>query len=304
MRALLLQHARALIATLGRFARAPLASGLNVGVVGIALALPLAFYTLLLNVQGVARDATPAPQVSVFLALDAQTAEAKDIESRLKKHPGIARYRFVPRNAALEELKVKSGLADVLSSLPGNPLPDAFVVDARESSTPALEKLRDEFKAWPKVEHVQLDSAWARRLDAALNLGRLAVWVIACLLGFALVAVTFNTIRLLIVTQRAHIEVAKLIGATDAYVRRPFLYYGALLGLLGGVCACLIVAGGLWLINGRLAEMAGLYGTTLRLNALAAADLLSLCALSAGLGWLGARLSVDRHLAEFDPKYK
>lgn len=302
MRGWLRQHTRALLATLGRVAGTPLASSLNVGVIGIALALPLAFYTLLVNVQGAARERTPAPQLSLFLTLDARPAEIKEIESRLKKSATVASHRFVPRANALEDMKAKSGLADVLASLPDNPLPDAFVVDARDASTPMLEKMRDEFKAWPKVEHVQLDSAWARRLEAALGLGRLAVWVIAILLGFALVAVTFNTIRLQIVTQRAQIEVAKLIGATDAYVRRPFLYYGALIGLLGGITACVIVAAGLWLLNGRLAQLAELYGTTLVLRGLAASDLVAVCLFCASLSWLGAHLSAGRHLAEFDPK--
>ena len=113
MKAWLLQHARAVFATFGRFAHAPLASGLNIGVAGIALALPLAFYTLLVNLQGAARERTPTPQVSVFMTLDAQASDVKDIEARLKKHTGVASHRFVPRTTALEELKAKSGLGDV-----------------------------------------------------------------------------------------------------------------------------------------------------------------------------------------------
>ena len=252
----------------------------------------------------------------LFLTLDAHAADAKDIEARLKKHGQVARYRHVPRAAALKQLKTQSGLADVLASLPQNPLPDAFVVeartetraDARDAQTALLEKLRDEFKAWPKVEQVQLDAAWSRRLEAALRLGRLAVWSIALMLGFALVAVTFNTIRLQIVTQRAQIEVAKLIGATDGYVRRPFLYYGALMGILGGLTACLIVFIGIYVLNGRLAEFAGLYGSLsgapFRLSPPAALDALLVSLTAASLGWLGAWLSANRHLVEFRPRIK
>jgi cell division transport system permease protein len=299
MKAWLVQHGRAMMSTLGRMARTPLASVLNVGVIGVALALPLAFYAVLANLQGVAAARTPIPQLSLFMTLEAQPADVQHVEARLKKHADVASYRFVSRASAFEELKAKSGLADVLASLPGNPLPDAFVINTRDSSTAALEKLRDEFKTWPRVEHVQLDSAWARRLDAALSIGRLAVWTIAGLLGLALVAVTFNTIRLQILTQRAQIEVAKLIGATDGYVRRPFLYYGALLGLLGAVAACLIVVAGAAFLNTRLDDMAVLYGGVLRLSHLGLMDNLGLCAMSAGLGWLGAWLSADHHLAEF-----
>jgi cell division transport system permease protein len=302
MRNWLRQHRLCFTATVARLARTPLASLLNIGVIGIALALPLAFYVVLVNVQSAAQDKAPAPQVSLFLAVDAQAADTRDIENRLKKHTAIAKYRFISRDQALADLKAKSGLADVINSLGRNPLPDGFVVDAKENSVAALERLRDEFKAWPKVEHVQLDSAWARRLDATLQLGRLIVLVLGALLAFALVAVTFNTIRLQILTQRAEIEVAKLIGATNPFIRRPFLYYGAVLGLAGGVTGWLITWVGLRLLNDRLAGLAQLYGTELKLHHLSTPDTVSLCLFVAALGWLGAWLSASRNLAEFDPE--
>lgn len=295
------QHRLSLTATFARLARAPLASVLNIGVIGVALALPLGFYVVLVNLQSMARDKSPAPQLSLFLKLDAQAADARAIESRLKKHAGVAQYIHITRDQALADLKAKSGLADVIASLGRNPLPDGFVVDARENSAAALERLREDFKAWPKVEHVQLDSAWARRLDASLQLGRLFVLVLGALLAFALVAVTFNTIRLQILTQRAEIEVAKLIGATNPFIRRPFLYYGAVLGLAGGITGWLITWGGLRLLNERLAGLAELYGANLRLHHLSLPDSLSLCLFAAALGWLGAWLSASRNLAEFDP---
>ena len=295
------QHRLCLAATFARLARTPLASLLNIGVIGVALALPLAFYVVLVNVQGYAQEQAPAPQVSLFLKLEAQAADTREIESRLKKHAGVAKFRFIARDQALAELKAKSGLADVINSLGGNPLPDGFVVNAKENSVAALERLRDEFNAWPKVETVQLDSAWARRLDATLQLGRLVVLVLGALLAFALVAVTFNTIRLQILTQRAEIEVAKLIGATNPFIRRPFLYYGAVLGLAGGVTGWLITWGGLVLLNDRLAGLAQFYGTSLMLHHLSTPDTVSLCLFAAALGWLGAWLSASRNLAEFDP---
>lgn len=296
------QHGLSFTATLARLAHAPLASALNIGVIGVALALPLAFYVALSNVQQLAQDNAPAPQVSLFLKLDAQTADVREVENRLKQHAGIAKYRFVSRDQALAELKSKSGLADVIANLGRNPLPDGFVVDAKENTVGALERLRDDFKAWPKVEHVQLDSVWARRLDATLQLGRLIVLALGAMLAFALVAVTFNTIRLQILTQRAEIEVAKLIGATNPFIRRPFLYFGAVMGLAGGAIGWLLVWGGLRLLNERLAGLGELYGTSLKLHHLALADTLSLCVFAAALGWLGAWLSASRNLAEFDPE--
>lgn len=296
------QHRLCLTATLARLARSPLTSLLNIGVIGVALALPLAFYVVLVNVQSFARDKSPAPQISLFLKLDALAADVREIDNRLKKHAGVTQYVFISRDQALADLKARSGQADVIASLGSNPLPDGFVIDARDNNAAALEKLRDEFKAWPKVEYVQLDSAWAHRLDATLQLGRLIVLVLGALLAFALVAVTFNTIRLQILTQRAEIEVAKLIGATNPFIRRPFLYYGALLGLAGGVTGWLITWDGLRLINERLTPLAELYAANLRLQHLSLPDTLSLCLFAAALGWLGAWLSASRHLAQFDPE--
>lgn len=295
------QHWRSLTMTLARFARTPLASALNIGVVGVALALPLSFYVILANLQNLAQDKAPTPQISIFLVLDAQAPDVREIESRLKKHAAVAKIRFVPRDQALAELKVKSGLSDVIASLGRNPLPDGFVIDARENTPGALDRLHDEFKRWPKVEHVQLDSAWARRLDATIRLGRLVLWVIGTLLASTLVAVTFNTIRLQILTQRAEIELAKLIGATNPFIRRPFLYYGAVLGLAGAVIAELIVSAGLWLLNDRLGSLTQLYGANFTLRHLSLPDAASLCLFAAALGWLGAWLSASRNLAEFDP---
>ena len=301
MKAWLRQHGKGFALTIARFANTPLSSALNIGVVGIALALPLAFYVVLVNVQGLAREHTPIPQLSLFMALDAQPAEVRAIEGRLKKYEGVSAMRLVPRDKALEDLKTRSGLADVIASLPRNPLPDGYVVEARGLDAAALERMRADFAAWPKVEHVQLDSAWAKRLDAVLALVKLVIVVISALLAFALVAITFNTIRLQILTQRAEIEIAKLIGATDQFVRRPFMYYGTLLGLAGALCAWALVAAGVWLANGRLAELTQIYGGTYALHHLGLVDAAVVCALAAGLGWLGARLSASRNLAEFNP---
>jgi cell division transport system permease protein len=290
-------HLDALRVTLARLVRTPVVTLLNVGVIGIALALPVGLYVVLVNLQGFAHTLGSDPQVSVFLALDSSRAEADKIGARLKSHAGVKEARFVPREQALKDLKAGSGLADVVDSLPQNPLPDAFVVLPRDTQVSALEKLRDEVRAWPKVTHVQLDTAWARRLEAGLKLARLAVWLLATLFAFALVAVTFNTIRLQILTRREEIEVSKLIGATDPFIRRPFLYFGALQGLAGGLAAWAVIWAGIALLNGALAELAQLYAARFELQHLNPADSLSLLAFSAGLGWFGSWLSVNQHLA-------
>jgi cell division transport system permease protein len=297
MTAWLAQHARTFVATLAKLARAPLASTLNIAVIGIALSLPVGLYVIIDNLQASSAQLAPEPQISAFMALDATRAETAQIETRLKQSPRIERYRFVPRDQALQELKQSSGLADVIDSLPHNPLPDAFIVNAKDSTPQALDQLRDEIKQWPRVAHAQLDAAWARRLDATLRFGRLVVWVLGGLLALALIAVTFNTIRLQVLTRREEVEVIKLIGATDAFIRRPFLYYGALQGCAGGAVAWLIVSGGVWLVNRNLGELSHVYASLFQLKHLAPADSLSLLLFPAALGWFGAWLSVGRHLA-------
>lgn len=301
MKTWLSQHVRALGMTLGQFLRSPLASLFNVGVIGVALALPAGFYVGIVNLQSLSHRLAAAPQLSVFLALDAARADIAQIEDRLRQHPEVQKFRYVSREQALADMKAGSGLGDVMSGLTQNPLPDAFIVDARDGAAQSLEKLRDEFARWPKVAHVQLDAAWAKRLEAVLKLGQLAVLMLTSLLAFALVAITFNTIRLQILTRREEIEVAKLIGATDTFIRRPFLYFGTLQGLAGGLAAWGLIWAGIYLLNNGLADLSQLYGTSFQLHHLNPADSLGLLLFSAGLGWFGAWMSVGRHLSDNNP---
>ena len=296
------QHARCFGATVVKFARTPLGSIFNILVIGIALCLPVGLYVLIVNLQAASGQLAAEPQISAFMALDASRAEIAQIEARLKQNPRVQRYRFVPREQALQELKQSSGLTDVIESLPQNPLPDAFIVNAKSSTPQALDALREEIAQWPRVVHAQLDAAWARRLDATLRFGRALVLILGGLLALALVAVTFNTIRLQVLTQRDEVEVIKLIGATDSFIRRPFLYYGAMQGAAGGVVAWLLVSGGIWLINQNLGELSHVYASLFQLRNLPLADGAALLLLPAALGWFGAWLSVGRHLKLIEPR--
>src|SRR5262249_41958280 len=143
----------------------------NVGVIGVALALPAGLHLVLANLQDAARALAPEPQLSLFLAVDAPRSEASRIEARLKQHTGVRAFRYVPRDRALADLKTGTGLADIVDSLAQNPLPDAFVVEARDPAPQALETLRAEMSGWTGVAHVQLDSAWAQRLETGLKVG-------------------------------------------------------------------------------------------------------------------------------------
>lgn len=294
------QHRLALGLILRRIVRAPFSGLLTVAVIGIALSLPLGLYTLVENTRMLAGNLRMEPQITLFLAVG--TDSAGQIEAKLKELDAVKRFRFIPRDQALQELLQSAGLADVAAGLERNPLPDAFVIEPQNPDPAALEQLRDELARLPKVESVLLDTVWAKRLSGIVRLGRDIALLLAALLGSALVAVTGNTIRLQILSQQEEIEVSKLIGATDAFIRRPFLYHGALQGLGGGLAAWLIVSLGLHFLNTGIDDLARLYGAHFRLQAPGPVEMLGLLLFAGLLGWLGAFLAVGRHLRRIEPR--
>ena len=295
-------HVQSLRQTIGRFRAAPFAAFANVLVIGVVLALPLGAYLLVANFQNWTGSLPTEPQLSAFLSPGASKADIAAIESRLKGAPGVRSVRFVARDSALASLKRLPGMADVVSTLRDNPLPDAFVATLGEGSAAAADALETGLKGMPGIAHVQVDSAWVRRIEALLRAGRSAVLLLAALLSLSLVAVTFNTIRLQILTQREEIEVSKLVGATDEYVRRPFFYWGGLLGLLGGLSALLLAFLSQQLLNRSLSGFGSLYGVELRLEFLTLADAATFLAFAVLLGLLGTFLSVSRHLSAVQPR--
>jgi cell division transport system permease protein len=285
MRAWLRQHRQAL-------ARAAKRMGvLNALVIGVALALPAGGYALVESLRALAGRLTLEPQISVFL--DAKRADADALGARLKRDRRVARVRFVPRDQALKELSAVQGLPELVAALGRNPLPDAFVLTVADES---VEPLAAELAKLPGVTHVQADALWARRLAALARLGRLGLALLAGLLGAALIAVTFNTIRLQILTQREEIEVSQLLGATDAFIRRPFYYAGLLQGLAGGLIALGLVAISLAILNSQVRALAETYGSAFRFSFPGVGDAATVVVFAALLGWLGAYLSVSRHL--------
>ncbi|WP_435627602.1 permease-like cell division protein FtsX [Candidatus Ferrigenium straubiae] len=296
------QRLGVLRAVLRRMFASPLAGFLNILVIGIALSLPAGLYALLQNAQGLVAQFSGTPQISLFLEMNAKAEDIDRLHKQLVQHSAVAGVEFVPRAQALEQLKQSTGLADLIGGLQQNPLPDAFVVHPKPGDAQSLDALRGELAKLPKIAEAQLDSAWAYKLEALLKFGRMGVLILASLLSLALVAVTFNTIRLQILTQRDEIEVARLIGATDGFIRRPFLYFGAAQGLLGGIMAWLIVTLSLLLLNAQLGALSQLYGSSLTLRPLSPGDSLSLLLFSVYLGWLGAWLSVARHLSQIEPR--
>lgn len=301
MSAWLRQHRQAFAAALRKLAQQRSAAALNALVIGIALALPAGGHALLGSLRAALSGQALEPQLSLFLLPEAKRADAEALAGRLKSDARIAAARFVPREQALKELQAAEGMADVVASLGRNPLPDGYVLRPRAVDPGTLEALVGDLKKLPGVAHVQVDSAWARRLAALAEVARLGTGLLALLFALGLVAITFNTIRLQILTQRAEIEISKLIGATDAFIRRPFFYLGGLQGLAGGVVALAIVWGGLAALNTGVADLAASYGSAFRLTFPRWDDALAILLFAALLGWFGAYLSVSRYLLEIEP---
>lgn len=283
--------------TFRRLFSSPIAGILNILVIGIALSLPAGMYVLLQNAQGLVTQLSGTPQISLFLTMNTRADEIGNLRKKLFDNQSIANATFVSRTDALEKLKSSTGLEDVIAGLDSNPLPDAFVVTPHPLDAKKLEALRNELQQWQGVEFAQLDSAWAYKLEAILEFARMALFVLAGLLSLALIAIVFNTIRLQILTQRDEIQVSRLIGATNSFIRRPFLYYGALQGLLGGITAWLVITLSLLLLKQPLHTLSQLYATPVQLHTLSAGDSVTLMLFSVYLGWLGAWLSVARHLS-------
>ncbi|HKY02250.1 MAG TPA: permease-like cell division protein FtsX [Burkholderiales bacterium] len=297
MNAWVRHHLHSLGGALRRFASTPFATLFNAVAIAVSLVLPLGAYIALYNVQilsGFTEEGVP--QMNVFLDTDASLKDRQNVEALLRQSPAVRSARFVSKDEALVAMKRSQDMAEVAGVLKTNPLPDAFVVDLRSPEAAPAETLSEQLRATPHVALVQLDTEWLRRVDALLGLGKLAVSLLAGLLAFALVAVTFNTVRMQILTQADEIEISRLIGATPTYIRRPFYYQGALLGLLGGALALgLIVIAGLLLQPYALA-VAQSYGSEFNFRLPPWSDLSALLLFSAGLGGMGAWLSVSRHL--------
>lgn len=300
------QHGFALGAALIHVRKAPGSFLFNIVVVAIALALPFAGVTLLDNVRPMSEQMSVDPELSLFLKPGLPREQAAAMAPTLRRilDDGKARIDFVPREQALAALKEKNGLADVLDTLGDNPLPDSYVLKLSAFKNAAdagrVDAIAEQLRVLPGVDAVQVDSAWVKRLAALLGVLRLALLLLAVTLGTVVIAVVFNTIRLQVMTQRDEISVSKLIGATDTFIHRPFYYTGALLGLCAGAVALGAVALALQPLNIAIAEFARLYASEFQLNTLEPLAMAGLLALSAGLGLVGAVLSVQRHLARLN----
>ncbi len=302
LQAWLESHRASLADSLRRLGKQPIGSFFTCLVMAVALSMPMGLSLLLKNIEVLGGSWQRAAQISLYLKLDAGSQQGEALRDDIKRMPGVADAQYVSPGQALQEFQQQSGLGEALRELPDNPLPGVVVVTPTEVDKPALEALRQRLSELPRVENAQLDLVWVERLAAILKLGDRFVFGLAVMLISALLLVIGNTIRLHIENRRIEIEVIKLVGGTDSYVRRPFLYMGALYGLGAGVLAWAILAFGLNWLNEAVVGLSGLYGSDFALGGVPASDGLSLLIGAVLLGYIGAWIAVARHLNELAPR--
>lgn len=295
-------HRSSLLDSLRRLGKQPIGSFFTCLVMAVALSLPMGLSLILSNIERLGGSWQRAAQISLYLKLDTSVRDGEALREQIRTLPGVADAEYVSREQALNEFQQQSGLGEALRELPDNPLPGVVVVTPHEVDKAALEALRGRLAELPGVQQAQLDLQWVERLSAILKLGQHFVFGLTLLLVLALLLVIGNTIRLHIENRRNEIEVIKLVGGTDGYVRRPFLYMGALYGVGAGLLAWAVLAFGLDWLNAAVVRLAGLYGSDFALGGVPVDDGLSLLLGAVLLGYIGAWLAVARHLSELAPR--
>lgn len=303
MGSLLARHAQNALAALGQLSRQPIATALTVLVIGIALALPASLQVLVQAAQRAAGSWQDIRDFSIYLEPGTALARARELAAMLEKREEIEQARVIAADDALAEFRRDPAFGDVLKVLEGNPLPHTLVVRPAAEATPEqLAAIRAELSARPEVDLVQIDTEWLSRLAAILEVARRAVWFAATLLVAAVIVIVGNTIRLDIQNRRQEIEVSKLLGAEDAFVRRPFLYIGFWYGALGGVVALLVLGAGLLLLGGPLERLLALFGSSFSGPGLSLTTVLLVFSGGVFAGCAGAWTAVARHLSTIEPR--
>ena len=302
-KAWLIHHVRTLIASLGFLWRNAVSSLMTIAVIAIALALPAGLYAMLDNLSRASIGWDDSAQISLFLKDSVTESQAEALADKLTRLKNIEQVKFIHKDQALAEFQRVSGFNAAIESLGSNPLPHVLaikpLIDAKQPG--AMAKLVTELGQRKEVELAQLDLQWVKRLYAILEIAHRGIWLVAGLLGLAVLLIVGNTIRLDIQNRRAEIEVTKLIGGTDAFIRRPFLYTGFWYGLYGGLLAWILTAVAVAMMANSVAHLAALYDSGFKLTGLGLDNGLLLVFTSCLLGLAGSWIAVGRHLDEIEP---
>ena len=296
-------HRWALLGTAAQFRRMPFTTGLTCVALGIALAFPAVLFVLLQNVQQVTARWEGAAQISLYLKTSTGEAQVLKLADQLRAQPDIGKVDYISKAHALEDFQRYSGLGDALALLGENPLPPVLVVHPKDAQVKpeAVQRMVQTLKSHPTVEIAQWDMQWLQRLHGLIAVGQRAILVVGALLVVAALVVVGNTIRLAVQNRTQEIKVTKLIGASDGFVRRPFLYSGFFYGLVGGLFAIAVVSSVLWALHDPVRAVAVSYSSNFELRGLGLDLSALLLAAGIGLGLIGSWLSVSRHLRAIEP---
>ncbi|MFE0501192.1 permease-like cell division protein FtsX [Lysobacter soli] len=290
-------HVYSLVASVGRMLRKPWATALTIGVMAVAITLPLGLWAALGNVERFTGTVEQSRQISLFLKPQVTVDRARALAEQLRGRGDIATLDLRTPEQGMEELRRSSGLGEAISAVDGNPLPSVLVVTPKGDETTLAESLR----TLPDVDVVQHDAAWRQRLDQWLRFGVRLAWVLAALLGVGALLVVGNTVRLDIQSRRDEIAVLQQLGATDGFIRRPFLYLGLSYGLAAGLIALGLLTAADRALREPLAALAQSYGSQFALHGFDLLDAVAIVIGSGVLGWLGAGLVAGHYLRQTRP---
>ena len=299
----LTRHASTSIGSLGRLFRQPVASLMIVLVIAVTLAIPAALNLVVKNARSVSAGWDNALDFSVYLQRNVSETEASNLASLIQQRADVESVRLITADEALDEFREQSGFGEALDQLSDNPLPHTLLVRPSAANTvQSIVLLQEELGNLPEADAVQVDTEWVQRFHAILDILRRAIVIGATLLGMAIVIIIGNTIRLDIQNRREEIEVTKLIGASNGFVRRPFLWSGFWYGLCGGLLAVGLVHYGLYLLEQPVARLAGLYQSGIVVMSLSAKETLTVMGIGVALGLTGSWFAVARHMRRIEPR--
>ncbi len=303
MDSLFARHGQAFFSSLGRLWREPLANLMTIAVIGIALALPATLYVLLQNVRNISEGWNHNAQITLYLKQSVRSGEVQVLKQQLDLQNNIGKVTYISPQQGLAQFEKQSGFGDILQQLHKNPLPEVLVVQpgTNVSSPLQIHTLLSQLKALPQVELAQLNMGWIKRLFAIINLAEHGALALGAILGIAVILVIGNTIRLSIQNQRDEIEVTKLVGGTNAFVRRPFLYTGIIYGFFGALLAYILVSLLLFWLSAPVAKLAGLYQSSFVLSGFSLFSEEMLFIIGMVLGLVGSWIAVARQLRQIEP---
>lgn len=298
-----IRHAQASLASLGRISRKPLGNLMTAAVIGIAISLPVTLYLLVNNLQNLGQNWDGGAGISVFLNAEITDVQVMTLSRQLEQRETVASVSYISPQQAMQEFRQLSGFGEALDLLQENPLPAVLLVypHADHNHADAAAQLVAQIQQLPEVELAQADLQWLQRFKGITHILQRAAVVLASLLAIAVLLIVGNTIRLEIQHRHSEIEIIKLVGGTNSFIRRPFLYDGIWYGLFGGIIASLLVILAFSLLHGPAAKLTGLYQSDFQLASLSFATFLLVLVSSTLLGLVGAWLAVTQHLGHITP---